>query len=83
MFLHIFILENKFFCLWNYNVFHFDLYVGHARKIRVSSEIYKFGGFDLYHCGFAKVFNWTQCVLSSGYNSILKCTELKGHRGFV
>lgn len=34
-------------CLWNYNVFHFYLYVGHARKIRVSFVIYKFGKFDL------------------------------------
>jgi hypothetical protein len=34
-------------CLWNSNVFHFDFQVGHARKTRVSSEICKFGGFDL------------------------------------
>lgn len=40
-------MKTTFCYLWNSNVFHFDLLIGHTCNTRVSSEIYTFSIFDL------------------------------------
>ena len=36
-----------------------------------------------YHCGFAKGSTCSEYVFLSRFNSILECTQLKGHRSFI